>query len=124
STRRRRVGSPSAAKTGAASASLRTATLRPRDIARDVLGLLGPPLLVHAERLTAARERNAVEPRLDDGELGRAVLLFQAEFDERRGLGRIVDLRINRVRVPAKGEVALGVDPLDQHLQRQVLVPG
>src|SRR6476659_7595149 len=65
-----RVASPSAAKIGAASASLSAAELRPRDIALDVLDLAGPAVVVHAERFGAARQRNLVESGLGDGERG------------------------------------------------------
>jgi len=46
------------------------------------------------------------------------------EFDQRGGLGRVVDLGIDGVRVPAVGEVALGLDPLDLDVQGQVVVVG
>src|SRR5207248_3815820 len=60
--RRSLVASPSAANSGAALPLL--------DIAREVLDLTGPPVVVHAERLGAARERNAIEPGFDDRERG------------------------------------------------------
>jgi hypothetical protein len=44
------------------------------------------------------------------------------EFDQRGGLGRVVDFGVDRVRVPAIGEVAFGLDLFDLQLQRQVVV--
>ena len=60
-TRRRRVGSPSAANSGAASWSFAEALLA-RDIPLDVLQLLRPAVVVHAERLEAARGWNRSNP--------------------------------------------------------------
>ena len=60
--------SPSAANTGTASVSF--AWLLLRDIALNVLGLLRPAALIHAECLFAARERNLVEARFRDCEQG------------------------------------------------------
>src|SRR3989442_3945611 len=109
-----RVGSPSAANS--------TAALRLRDIRREVLDLPAPPLGVHAERLGPARERDSIEPRFDDRERGTALRLLERELDQRHGLGRVVHRGVLGVRVPAIREIPFGLDPLDLHLDLQVLV--
>src|SRR5437868_10166080 len=85
-----RMGSPSAVKTGATRA--RSA---PRDMALDVLELRGPAVVVHAEGLGAARCGDAVEARLDHGELCAAFFLLELEFDQRGRLLRVVHLGID-----------------------------
>src|SRR4029077_18975096 len=101
-----RSGSPRAANTGAASGSL-SAAARLGDILRELLRLARPPRVVHAERLGAARERDAIEARFHDRDRGAfpAVDLFETELDQRGGLRRVVDLGIDRVGVPAIREV-------------------
>src|SRR5216110_1034576 len=111
-----RVASPSAANS--------TGALRLRDIRREVLDLPAPPLGVHAERLGAARERNSIEPGLDDRErsTGAALSLVERELDQRHGLRRIIRRRVLRIRVPPIGEIPLRLDPLDLHLDLQMFV--
>src|SRR6266849_10746586 len=87
-TSRRRVASPSAAKTGAA--STRLASLPVRDIPLNALQLRGPPAVVHPERFGATRCRETIEPRLHDREDRFAAHLVQLELDERRRLRRVV----------------------------------
>ena len=106
----RRVGLPSAAKTGVASAKLDAAPLRGRDMAFDVLGLFGPSPFVHPERLVAAAGRDPIEAGLGDRQLGAVSGALERELHERRRLLRVVDLRIDGVRMPAIGEVALTTD--------------
>src|SRR5436190_20486734 len=62
-TSRSRVSSPSAAKTGTAPTSPALATLRCRDMTRDVLRLFGPAAVVHPEGLRPAFARKSVEAR-------------------------------------------------------------
>src|SRR5438093_1035195 len=109
-----RVASPSAANS--------TGALRLRDIHREILDLPAPPLGVHAERLGPARERDPIEPRLDDRERRPALSLLEREFDQRHGLGRVVHRGVLRVRVPAVREIPFGLDPLDLHFDFQMLV--
>src|SRR5262245_5022628 len=118
-----RVGSPSAANIGAASRNLSPA-LRARDMTFDVARLVRPPVVVHAERLIAAAHRNLVEPGLDDGQQRTFIAFLQPELDKCRRLLRIILRRIDRVRVPSPGEVAFGVNPLDEYVHRQVFVTG
>src|SRR5712692_6185595 len=118
-----RVVSPRAANTGAASGSLRAAAARLGDIRGELLRLSRPALVVHAVRLGAARERDAVEARLDDRDRCALAVrdLVEPEFDQGRGLGRVVDLRVGGVGVPAVGEVVLRLDALDAQVERQGL---
>src|SRR5262249_11499787 len=116
-----RVRSPNAAKTGAARARPVGLVLR-RDMSLDVLDLGRPPLVVHAEGLGAARQRDAVETGLDYGQLGAASHFLEHEFDQRRRLGGVVDRWIDGVGVPAVRQQALGLDPFDGDLQGQVVI--
>src|SRR3989441_10766167 len=122
--RRSRVASPSAANNGTApgGGSCSATALRLRDIPRELFDLAVPPVVVHAERFGATRERDAIEPGLDNRERGAAVRFLELELDQRRGLGRVVRGRVDGVGVPAIREVALRVDALDQHFQRHMLV--
>src|SRR5690606_13065576 len=112
-TRARRVVSPRAANTGAA---CRAAPPRLPDIRRQLPALAVPPRLVHPERLGPARARQPVEARLGNRDGGPAGGLLQPELHQGGRLSRVVHLRVDRIRVPAIGEVALGFDPLDQDL--------
>src|ERR1700674_2345704 len=116
-----RVSSPSAAKTGPARARPAVLALC-GDMPLDVLELLGPALVVHAEGLGAARGRYLVEARLGHGELRAAGDLLETELHESRRLARIVHAGLDRVRMPAVGEQALGIDPFDRYFHHQVLV--
>src|SRR2546427_13243139 len=122
--RRSRVASPSAANNGTApgGGSCSATALRLRDIPRELFDLAVPPVVVHAERFGATRERDAIEPGLDNRERSAAVRFLELELDQRRGLGRVVHGRVDGVGVPAIREVALRVDALDQHFQRHMLV--
>src|SRR5256886_11877958 len=95
--RRSLVASPSAANSGAALPLL--------DILRELLDLPGPAVVVHAERLGATGERDAIEPGLDDRERGAALCVLERELDQRRGLGRVVHGGVDGVGVPAIREV-------------------
>src|ERR1700761_9009642 len=98
----RRVSSPSAAKTGAcigqAAAGLRLELLG--DIGFDVLHLLLPATFVLAESLFAAFARNVLEARLGHGEQRTRGNLLQPELNQRRRLGRIIDVGVDGIRVP------------------------
>src|SRR3954467_925745 len=73
-TRRRRVGSPSAAKTSAASGTS-LAALVLRDIAFDVRHLCRPAAAVLRERFGAASDRDPIEAGFDDGQACAAVFV-------------------------------------------------
>src|SRR5947207_349477 len=126
--RRSRVASPNAANSGTASGGAgggcSAAAPRLLDILREMLDLPGPPVVVHAERFGATRERDAIEPRLDDRERGAALGVLERELDQRGGLGRVVHAGGDGVGVPAIREVAFRVDALDQQFQGHVLVAG
>src|SRR6266545_3872780 len=111
----RRVGSPSAAKTDAASSGVAA------NIARDALHLLGPATLVTAIGLQPPRERDAVEARLVDRQQHAITLRLEFEDDQRGRLVRVVMLDVVRVRVPAERDEPLGLDAVDGHLEWHVL---
>src|SRR6185436_17738433 len=77
----RRVSSPRAAKIGAL---LRRAVdrLGLLDMASDVLDLLRPAALVHAEGLATTRGGDLVEARLHDGEPRALLHLLELELDQ------------------------------------------
>src|SRR5258708_4197620 len=64
----RRVASPRAANTDAGTFSASIRLWGSFDMPRDVLDLLAPPAVVHAERLEPAPARELVETRLDDAQ--------------------------------------------------------
>src|SRR5262245_23966012 len=123
-TRRRRVSSPNAAKTDAESDS--------SAIARALAGMgqmflderndHAPSFLVRAERLGAARERNAIEAGLDHGEQDAVYAVFQRERDQRRRLARVVDVLLMGEGMPAERKDALRFDRLDGDFERQAFV--
>src|SRR5688572_5532625 len=115
-TRRRRVSSPSAAKSGAASGRAASAAeLRCLGkVLLDELHLSRPAALVLRERLRAARERNAIEARLGHGEQDAVRGVFELEAHERR---RVFGLGLRGSWVPAEREEALGLDALDIELE-------
>src|SRR6266700_6515543 len=83
--RARRVSSPSAANSGAASrtaagASGATSDL---DMFAHVVELFLPAAFVHAERLVASVRRDELEAGLDDVQARAAALFLQAKLDQR-----------------------------------------
>src|SRR5947207_4403626 len=121
----RRVSSASAANTAACCrrfAALRS--LPPRDMALDVLHLLGPAAVIHAEGLRTALCRDLVEARLGEDQQRPGRSLLQAKLDQRGCLLRVVHLRIDAVGVPGEAEEALGLDLLYERLPAHVLVAG
>src|SRR5437868_3642938 len=124
-TRRRRVSSPSAANSGAEPLNpdaLAARLARPGDMALDVLQLRGPTLVVHPERLGTAGEREAIEAGFHHLELRAVRDLVQLEDDQRLRLGGVIDLRVDRVRVPAEREEAFGLHPVDRDLELEAFV--
>src|SRR5690349_2124004 len=103
----RRVSSPSAAKTGAAPRKAAEELAR-RDMALDVADLRAPTAVVHAEGLGAARGRQLVEAGLHHGQARALRGGLEAELDQRHRLGRVIDLGVDRVRMPALREQAFG----------------
>src|SRR5260370_9963509 len=97
-TKASRVSSPSAEKIGPACARPVIPPLC-GDISLDSLELLGPALVVHAERLGAPRRRDAVEARLGDGELVAARNFLEPELDNGLRLARQVHSRVHGVRL-------------------------
>jgi hypothetical protein len=77
-----RVGSPSAAKTGAGAWRLFASALRAeRDIAFNVLHLLRPAALIHAECLGTSFSGNVLESGLYEPKQRAACGRFQPKFD-------------------------------------------
>src|SRR5262249_30565865 len=122
--RRRRVSSPSAAKTGADFRSddffgdsfFKRALCR-GDMFLDVFHLLVPASAVHPKSFQTARRRDTVYPRFDDGYQCAVSDFLQLEFYQRGRFFRIVDRRINRVGMPANGKQSLGLNVYDQHVK-------
>src|SRR5262245_14461385 len=111
-TRRRRVWSPSAAKTGSVAVNAAAVARALPPLAKeslDVLCLFCPAFRVHAESLRATRQGDAVEARLHDSQLGAPGHVGELALDERRGLARVVVLRVDGVGVPAPREEPLAL---------------
>src|SRR2546429_1409365 len=138
-TRCKRVSSPRAAKIGAepwsspprvaARAVLATCTGlaitpsgRRGQMRCDLLHLHFPTSLVAAVSLAAARGGNPIEAGFGDLEQSAAGRRLQLEDHESRGLGGIVPLRLDRVRVPTPGKNPLRLPPLDPGGHDDVLV--
>src|SRR5688572_6197844 len=116
----RRVASPRAAKTDALASS--GSVRRLFDMPRDVLDLLAPAALIHAESFATTLGRDLVEARFDDAQQGSAGDALQRELDERRRLAGIILIRFDRVRVPGEREQALRLHGLDDGLPADMLV--
>ena len=86
----RRVSSPSAANTDAGVFGASGRLWRLSDMPRDILDLLAPPALVHAEGFDTALARHFVEARFDDAQQRPGRGLFQRELDEGRRLAGII----------------------------------
>src|SRR4029077_7565817 len=97
-TRDNRVSSPNAAKTDAGACRCRRAFMPLGvlgDMTLDVFHLLGQTALVHTERFRAAAGRGLIKTGLGDGQDRAVFSLFQAEFDERGRLLRIIHFGIH-----------------------------
>src|SRR3546814_9567052 len=73
-------------------------------MALDVLHLLGPTAVVHAEGLVAAVRGDAVEARLGHRQQGAVAARLETELDQGRRLVGVVDARLDRVRMPGERE--------------------
>ena len=103
----RRVSSPSAAKI-VARASISRRLGCALDMVFDVVHFYLPTIVVHAIGLELTVFGNGVEAGLGDGEEGASAFRLEFELDKRLGLRRIVDLRIDGIRVPGKGKITSG----------------
>jgi hypothetical protein len=65
------------------------------EILADRAHLFSPTFVVHRERFRPARERHAVEARLDDLQQRARANLTQGERNQRRLLFRIIDARLD-----------------------------
>ncbi len=107
--RRRRVSSPSAAKTNAEfcnneffSATFFEEAFLRVDMFCDVFRLFIPALTVHANRFQTTRRWNAVKAGFDDPQQSTTIYSLQLKFNQRGRFLRIVDGGINCVGTPAK----------------------
>src|SRR5919108_2553266 len=123
-TKRKRIVSPSAAKSGTelSNSAAATGLRRLRKVFLDELDDHAPALLVVLERLRAARKRDLVEAGFGDGEHYAVGDFLQCEFDERRRFFGIIDAGIDGVGVPAEGEETFGFDAVDGDFEGNVLV--
>src|ERR1700682_5199826 len=119
-----RVSSPSAANIGAGRREILPRRMLRGDMSLDVLDLRRPAVLVYPERFGAPRQRDAIEARLNDRELGAAGHLLEAEFDEGGWLFRVIDVGLDGIRMPAIRHQALGIHSLDEELDGEVLIAG
>src|SRR2546421_9903294 len=121
----RRVSSPSAANTAACCRRFATPGSWPaRGRSLDVLPLRRPAAVVHAERLRTALGRHLVEAGRGEQQQRPGRGLLQAKLDQRGRRLRVVDLRIDAVRVPGEAEEPLGLESLHHRLPAHVLVAG
>src|SRR5690348_14242775 len=102
--RPRRVASPSAAKSGAASLSFAAESASAFDMALDVDELALPAALVHAEGLVAAPRRQLVEAGFHNLQPGAALRGLQPELHQGHGLLGVVAGRVHGAGMPAIGE--------------------
>src|SRR5712671_4231243 len=101
----RRVSSPRAAKTGAVASVLAVMTLCAfRDMVFDVLHLLGPATIIHAEGFEAAVAWDFVETRFREQQQRAGGGLLQSEFDERGCFLRVVFFGIDSIGMPRQGK--------------------
>src|SRR5262252_6843826 len=120
STRRRRVSSPSAAKTAADSARpgfvLALGSLA--KVRLDQLDHDRPAAVVGGECLGTTLERDAIESRLAYGQHDAARCLLEHELDQRGRLLRVIDCLFDGERMPPEREQEFGLDAIDGDLER------
>src|SRR6266446_9681868 len=119
-----RVASPRAANTTAGVFCASDRLRRVFDMLRDVLDLLAPTAVIHAECFEPALARELVETRLDDAQQGPRRDAVQRKLDECGRLAGIVLVRIDRIGVPGEREQPLGLHFLDHGLPSHMLIAG
>src|SRR4029077_17441640 len=111
--------------TGARGRRLAANSLRPLgDMVLDVLHLLCPTPVIHAERLEAAVAGNLVEAGLGEQKQCAGRGLLQPEFDERGHLLRVIYFGIDSIRMPSEGKKSFGLHFLHNGLPFEVFVAG
>src|ERR1700723_1968095 len=110
-TSRRRVASPSAAKTGAP--ALSSALSRLAGIPGERRQLKLPTFAVPFEHAGAPRQREPAETRFHYGNQRAALDLRQAELNQRRGFTGIVFARLLRTWMPAPRKSLRGIHRYD-----------
>src|ERR1035438_3156067 len=118
-----RVSSPSAANTGARVCRLAAMRLRLFcDMLLDVLHLLCPTAVVHAECFVATVAGDFVKARLREHKQGAACGLLQPEFDKGGRFLGIIYFGIDAIRMPRERKKPFGLHFLHDGLPFQVLV--
>src|SRR5262249_15874726 len=95
---------------------------RCRDIALNILHLLCPAAVIHAECFEAAVAGDILETGLREQKQCAARGLLQPEFDERRRLFRVIYIGIDGIWVPGEGKEPFGLHFLHDGLPFEVLV--
>src|ERR1700741_632003 len=120
-----RVSSPSAAKIGARARGLVVTLFRPlRDILFNVLHLLSPTTIIHAERFQSTVAGDFVEAGLREQKQRTGWGLLQFEFDERRRFLRVIHFGIDGIRMPGEGKKPFWLHFLRHGLPFHVLIAG
>src|SRR5271154_1760856 len=120
-----RVSSPRAAKTRAGVRRLAVVVLRFLcDIALDVLYLLRPAAIIHAEGVRSASGGDFFKAGFGDGEERAPGSFFERELHERGSLFRIIHIGVHRIWVPGVGKVALRLHFLDDCFPFDMFVAG
>src|SRR5262249_51957669 len=88
----------------------------------NALELSLPALAVLLEGDETTGRGNRVEAGFAHGEPRATRHVLEHEGDERRRLGRVVGVRVDRVRMPPKGKVALGLDRFDRDGHGEVVM--
>src|ERR1700733_7245378 len=90
----------------------------------DVLHLLSPAPVIHAECFNPAVAGDLVKAGLREQKQCAALGLLQPEFEERRRLLRVIDLGIDGIRMPGKGKKPFRLHFLYDGLPLEMLVAG
>ena len=74
---------------------------------------MAPAPLVRRERPCAACEWDLIEAGFGKSQHDAIYDFFQLKADEGGGFGRVVDVRVNRARMPSKREEPFRLHPVD-----------
>jgi len=94
------------------------------EVSLDVLDLLGPAVVIHAEGFVAAGGGDFVEAGLGELEAGAGGGWFEGEFDEGGDFFGVVDVGVDAVGMPGEGEEAFRLHLLDHGGPFDVFVAG
>src|SRR5690348_11950492 len=127
-TSRKRVGSPSAAKTGGdlCKPCARDLRIAPASLKGEVLldqfHLVGPTALVGGKCLGAALRRQLVEARFGDGQQDTVPRIVQFEHDQCHRLAPVVHVLFHAVGMPAERDALHRLDRFNHPCERRALV--